>query len=271
MIQIRISPQEIRRVQKFLREYPARLRAVEGYLAYSAAEMIRERIQALVRDVAGSESYRLGLQVVRVETGAEGVAYAVRVKPTARGIDRVDPKKTVLLVIPRKNVLKATPDEILILQRYNPWTVETLPFQPDRGDANVVSRMVRDEEAEFIAKKRMRQMPQIRQELARAGKRPGKDDQRRVKVKPGTDVVPDVAFDALRMEFGFGGGAKVPHWRPSIRYAIANIGVLFKSGQMMDTLRDPSYSGWTRWPPAGSGTISAAEASTFEAFEKKIL
>ena len=88
-------------------------------------------------------------------------------------------------------------------------------------------------------------------------------------VSPKATVLPDVAFEALRIEFGLGGKQSRAHWRPALR-ALARGGI-----PRMLSARSPILQPVAsfRYPvnmlPV-DGTISSNDAEKFAEFQKRL-
>jgi hypothetical protein len=142
---------------------------------------------------------------------------------------------------------------------------------PKRQDALVISRRVSKHEADRITKARMKDRPKWRHELNRYGHREIKKD-RRLNISKKVHALPDVAFEALRMEFGLGGVKPKPHWRPSIRKLIA-IGfksMLRRDPRLKQTFLRPGFQGWKHWPPKTKHKVRMAEARNYLPFQRKL-
>jgi hypothetical protein len=89
-------------------------------------------------------------------------------------------------------------------------------------------------------------------------------------VLKGVRAVPDVAFEALRLEFGLGGIKGRPHWRPVLR-KFAGIGILGFAETRKNwelTMMDPSFKGWKSLPSAPQ--ISASKLRDFQKFQQMV-
>jgi hypothetical protein len=125
----------------------------------------------------------------------------------------VDVKRTVLYVRPKVTGGKVVEPATVVLERSNPWTMDTLPYEPSRFEASMLSRRVTEQEARVIESRRREELPDIRRELKDLG----------VTLRPAGKVVlsrrvtRDIAFEVLRYEFGIPPMPGRSHWRPAIR------------------------------------------------------
>lgn len=212
-------------------------------------------------------AYRTSLEVVEVAGLGEQVAFAVRANPRSRVVRDLETPDTVLYVRARPRLKKVKP-EIQILEKYSPWTLRTLPFVPARSDAVLVSRKVRVREVEKIQKRRTADRRLWRAELARVGKRIPVVRPDSVRV---AKTVPDVAFEAFRLEFGIGRKAE-PHWRPSLRHAIRD-GLLEmrRDPKIRASLIRPSFTLWKNWKKIKTKSkIRTSQVRDYLPFQKRL-
>jgi hypothetical protein len=214
-------------------------------------------------------AYRDSLEVVNVATEGRSI-FAIRSDSRARGISKVDVPRTVLYIRPRRKLSRIRP-EIKILERFNPWTINTLPFTPKRSDAQVISRKVQKLEVEEVEKDRKRDRKVWQKELARVGfRQPTRS--KRLQVSKRVKALPDVAFEALRLEFGAGGTKARPHWRPGIRSVMTGSGVRHVGSmeERVSAMLKTGFRSWRSWPQKAKKTILAKEAKGFVPFQKKL-
>lgn len=125
----------------------------------------------------------------------------------------VDVQRTVLYVRPRVAGGEVVSEAAVVLSRYNPWTMDTLPYEPARREASIVSRRITDREVRPIEADRRRDVErEVEQELRDLGVqlRP------KGKVLLSRRVSRDLAFEILRREFGVPPIRGRAHWRPAI-------------------------------------------------------
>jgi len=260
-----------RQLQLLSAQWDKRTARFQKLIPYLAAEYVRRDMLERIPKTEDMAAYRASLGVAQVTGGPKEInAYALRSNMRHRRVRKVDAPKTVLYIRSKRQLRRVKP-EVRVLERFSPWTLQTLPFMPKRNDALVISRRVSKQEADKVAKLRTADRPQWRHELNRLGKREVKKD-RRLKVPKKAHIVPDVAFEALRMEFGLGGVKPKPHWRPSIRKLIA-IGfksMLRRDPRLKYTFTRLGFQGWKHWPPKTKTKIRLAEARNYLPFQRKL-
>lgn len=245
-------------------EAPQRVKAVLRDFTLILAEFTLKTILARIPSTPENGLYRAALGVARVTGQDMGTAaHAVRVDKRSRKVTQVDAAKVVLYIRRRRKARKVSP-EVVVLENYNPWTMDTLPFMPKRTEVRVISRVLSEGEVKKISEDRQQDAPKWKRDLAQVGVR-----NFRKRRSPGFQTVPDVAFEALRLEFGLGGRQARPHWRPAIQ-AAKGIGLKKATShpRVERTLTDPEYRDWVI--PLQAPTIPSTEAKQFEKFIKTL-
>lgn len=175
-------------------------------------------------------------------------------------LSRADAQRTVLYVKPRSVAGVVVDPAATVLWRSNPWTMGTLPYEPNRREASILSRRVSAREAEKIEKRRLAERPAIDRELVELGK----DLSRRDPVLLDRRVTRDLAFEVLRREFGLGDAPHVAHWRPAVRLARTSLPkAVLKSYLRWFTV--PSEQRWKK--PLKAKVGKPAEAAKVGAFQ----
>ena len=260
------------RTLRLLKQLPDRFRAIGAILAYEAARRVKDDVVKYAHGTSMEQTYTeaLGLAEVGGVSRSEGFVYAIRVRPRARRVHKVDARRSILYVRLKKHRLVPPKEDVLILARHSPWTQETLPFVPDRSDAVLISRKVTDREAKAVEAQRKAELPAVRKKLEKQGVRQVHKTAR-LKLPKNIRAVPDVAFDGVRLEFGFGGLPPKPHWRPALKkLRSGGLREIVKQQQIEDIVSDLRYTGWRRWPVRVGTRIPTAEAKTFVLFQKRL-
>jgi hypothetical protein len=255
---IQITPFKANRTaRKFFETLDKRFKVLGRTLAYESARFVLEEVY---RRLPAGE-YRDSLELVDVGDGV----FAVRAKNKAKRVSEIDSQATALYVRPKsRRVLRLHP-EIGVLAQHSPWTMDTLPFFPSRRHAIVVSRTVRRSELEHIVEDRKKDRAMWKSELERLGVRP----KVKLEIPPKARVLPDVAFEALRIEFGLAGKDSRAHWRPALR-ALASQGIprmLSARSPLMEPVTSFRYS--VGLLPV-DGSITQSDAAKFTAFQKRL-
>ena len=270
MIRAELSA-EGRRVLALLRSWPQRTRKVRQQLTRLVADMALEDLRSRIPGRSAYRAYRDGLKVSAVEGLSDGeVAYAVHISPKETRLRKVDAQEVLLYVRPRRG-RRRVPDAVLVLEQFSPWTAGTIPFKPSRRDARLVSQRVSRRAVGRVAAERRRDRRRWEPLLRKAGVRRIRRDKEEV-LPGGLRALPAAALDAVRLEFGLGGGDSKAHWRPML-VALQRKGLrqLVRSNkELRRALLDPSFGGWRSWPSSAPSAIGVGEAAKLMAFQDKL-
>jgi hypothetical protein len=203
-----------KKVEKLVEELPLRVQSIIDHFPEMIAELAYQ--QLLKTGPKGIQRYPKMLRVRQIEVKGVDAAAAIIVPgyEHSHRLRTADVKDTVLYVKPREYRDRPLDPGAVILSRRNPWTMTTLPYEPQRQEASIKSKKVSAREARKIEARRKKDLPQVKAELKEAGvvaKRPHPTLVRR-------RVTRDIAFEVLRKEFGINTKHQA-HWRPAIRAA----------------------------------------------------
>lgn len=251
-------------------ELPKRLHAVMKMVPFIAASETYLNLMDYIPGGPRWASYRNSLSVTRFG-GAKAPfpTFGVYSHPTRLRDREIDSERSVLYVRPKKNFAAPVRPEVQILHKFSPWTMGTLPFSPKRNEAVLVVRRVSKREVQHIAKQRLKDQPEWRKLLEKAGAKNVNLNKTPPELK--TKIIHDLAFDALRLELGYGGAKAVPHWRPSIYMALNYIRRLFKSKSVLSTaITNPRSYSWRKWPPRAESSIKIDALKSIQKFQKRM-
>jgi len=264
--------QGVRDLPKLMEEWPERTRGLRAQLLYLATERVFQDVMSKIPTSGLHRSYRDGLEIGRVMgLSADEDAYAIYVDVKKSKVRKVDGPKTVLY-IQAKRRSRRTPPEIAVLESFNPWTIDTLPIAPDKRWAVIVSRKASKTVVSKVAKQRRRDAGKWKRALSKVGVRQIKKDQG-LKVNRKVKAMPDVALDAIRMEFGLGATKSTPHWRPAILQLVK--GRIFKQLIKQDkrlkrAFLDSGFQQWKKWPKKIRRKLRMGEVRKYKGFQKKL-
>lgn len=215
-------------------------------------------------------SYRGLLKLVRVgPKGWGGGVYAVYGKPKLGAQAAIDASRTILYVQVKRNRMTPPSPDVVVLAKYSPWTLETLPFSPKRNEAAVVTRKVRKREVQTVTAQRRDDESEWKAALDKAGTRRVHKNVTPPELK--TKMVQDIAFEALRLEFGYGGVRAAPHWRPAVREAVQHVKRLWKTkNNVTSVLFKEKNKAWKKWPPNVTHSIRIGDLKNMAKFQKRL-
>lgn len=149
-----------------------------------------------------------------------------------------DAQRTILEIHPKMKGGEVVSQAAVVLSRNNPWTMQTLPYEPNRREASIRSRRVDEKAVKVVEKEREAQKTVIIQELRSLGV----PVRAKGKVLLQRRVSRDIAFEVLRREKGIGMPGKA-HWRPAVRAVYTQH---FKSAmeELGVWMADPENEAW---------------------------
>jgi len=254
-------------------ELKERTRAVMRGTAFAAAQAAYEEVLGSIPNTGEYRELRSSLKISEIGgvPKDDGGAFAVHVPTRGRRISKVDVGRTVIYVRAKKRLRKNRKD-ITYLEDHGPWTADTIPFWPSYKEAVVVQRKVSKREADAVAKSQERVALKVRRELNGLGKKVAskkKNAEGGVK-RNQRKAVPDVAMQALNLEFGLEGSRARPVFRTALRRVkqrAKNFGG--EHPALREALTDPNSQKWKTWPKRHD-KISSSRANEFAGFHKRL-
>lgn len=204
-----------KKVIRLVGQLPERVEAIIKTLPQMVAYDVLQIIRSMApRDIEG---YPKMLRV-RDLPSVQGWELTAILPPGWAGSQRLrasDVKRTVLFIKPKVRAGEVVSEAAVVLERSNPWTMDTLPWEPNREEASIISRRVMEKEARQFESARRNELPEVRQELKDLGVtlRPT------AKVTLSRRVTRDLAFEVLRHEFGIPPVRGHAHWKPAVNMA----------------------------------------------------
>jgi hypothetical protein len=235
---VKESPKN-KRPMKLIDELPERVEAIIKTFPQLVAMDVLKRIQsAAPQDIEGYPD----MLRVRDLPSIQGWELTAILPPgwaNSQRLRSVDVKRTVLYVRPKVKGGVVVEPATVVLERENPWTMDTLPYEPSRYEASMLSRRVTEKEARQIEMLRRENLRAVRIELKALGVqlRPP------AKVLLSRRVTRDIAFEVLRYEFGIPPVPGRAHWKPAIR-AVPNTVAKQALKSLEDWLAKPSDLGY---------------------------
>lgn len=261
---------ESKDLQKFLDELPDRTKGIIGFAPFAAAVRVYGGVKEGMPRSEDTDLYRKALHVAQIKTSGDTYIYAVRGRTKRLKIADLKQQDTVLYIRVRKGKFVRKDPKIDILEKYSPWTLDTIPYYPKKREAEVIARKAREREVRIISDSRKHDRRKWEPELSRLGVKVNRS--KKAKPEEGSKAIADLAMLAMRIEFGLDGRKAVPHWRPALqRLGGKRFGVILsKHRRIQRTLTDPGFMEWKSWPPQLSRTISEKAMSTYQGFQKRV-
>lgn len=253
-----------------IKQWPERFKKVQPMIAYMGADFLKRYVSSRLPKSSAYKGYRAGLEVVRVRGTRPGeYAYSVQIDPKNRFVKNIKVQRVLLYVEPSRRL--ASPSlRTLILEKYNPWTYETLPFTPEPKEGRIITRRASAQDVQKATVLRTRQRPKWRSELQKVGVREKKD--KRLKLPKNVHNLPDVTLDALKLEFGLGKQRPKPAWRLGFSLlARQGFRAFIKDKRVLAfPLTKPSFNLWKQWPKKTGHTIPMSQARKYKSFQRKV-
>lgn len=254
-----------------LKELEERAEAVERMVPFVAAHQTFLGVVSRIPSGSRWGRYQSRIRFARVGASSRKgpTAYAVYAESQPISDREIDAAASVLYVRPKKTFMGKIRKEVLVLAKYSPWTSEMLPFSPQKNEAVIVVRKVTKHEVKAVTRQREADEPEWKKALEEAGVRNVHRNKKLPELK--TKVIQDLAFDALRLEFGYGGTKAVPHWRPGVREAVHLVRRMFRQRSIFTkALGDSKFRAWRKWPPRVESSINSGKLRSLSKFAKRL-
>jgi len=211
-IVVRQKPDNDRAI-KFLENFSRRVpNAMRGFVEHVADDVLGD-VQAFAppNEIDG---YPEMLGLYSMPTTGSAVAVGILPPPWAfsQTLRAADATKMVLWVKPKLRAGEAVSEAAVILERRNPWKMDTMPYVPKKNEAEIISQRLTAREALDIGVQRAADVAETAQELQDAGFRIRPVGE----VELGRRVTRDVMREVARLEFGYDRQGAA-HWRPALR------------------------------------------------------
>lgn len=242
-------------------EYKDRTRAVMRYVTEASARTMLTETTSRVPSGPTYNSYKKSLKLVQIAD--QNPVFAVYGdSPEATVVD----KSRDILIFRERNTGRRRDKGLEVLLRYQPWTADTLPYQPPSNQVEMRTRRVSEREVELVRKNIEAKRRDWTEDFARA----------RVKVSSGNAVTDqkassDLAYTALRLEYGLGGSRAVAHWRPALVAVKTQVERMFRRDDLLGrAMADWRYTGWKKWRSLSAELLPATVLDSIEPFQRKI-
>jgi len=249
-----------------------------AYSKMSTAEIAQQTLAKIVQKIPPSpdyRAYRRSLEVVEVAGKTKDhTTYAIWSKPTKTPKTRLPAEQAdrMLIYVRHRRALRTPSAAVSVLVAHNPWTYNTMPFQPKKSEAVLDHRRVSKALVLATARQRQAEETAVREEFQKEGVKPIQDKDQ-ISLKSSTANL-TATQESTKLEFGSGASRAVPHWRPALR-GIARKGILGmmrskpKGRRFLQKLfTDPKLRVQTMTPRLRR--ISRSEARKFQTFAGRL-
>lgn len=271
-IDIQQSPATRNNWRLAIDELKERGEALPRMISYAIA---KEAFEALLREIPSRNDYkelRNSLRLVEVGGPKKGKesAFAIHIPTKGRKINKLDVSKTII-TIHAKRGMTAPAGDVLLLETEGPWTADTIPFWPENSEAVVTQRKVTKSETDKLAKEQKKKIPKLLRQFKEFGRnikpyKPGSPG----RLKRNAKAIPDLAMQALSLEFGGSGVRSKPVFRKVFRSISKSIaGLPDRFSEIADAMSEPNSKKYKNWPKR-IDRISSGEAGKFIGFQRRL-
>jgi hypothetical protein len=272
---LKVSPPDNwQRYRKLLGEFDKRVKRAMQICVETAAEKGLELLKDRIPDSEDDNEYGDSLVIKQVELsdGSTGAAIISSVETMSkRHLRELEPQHDIVYVRVKRTANESIDEWLQMIEDLSPWTIDTIPVVPSGDQADVIYRKVSKDEVVQVRKRRKSQNKTIDEVLRKAGisKRDTIPGSEMEQPPQESKTIPDVVFNAIRMEFGLGGTRITPHWRPMIQKVKRALPrEIAKNKDITDVLTNPFNREWKK--PSDKQSISESDAIKFLKFQSKV-
>lgn len=249
---------------KTLKSYAKSLQPRARVFMNAATQRVAERVYAELAMNMPNEAKELrdALRIDRVRAGVP--TFAIYLKQREQKVNKDEKDRILLEVAPKRGTFRV-PKTVQVLADFSPWTLDTIPFAPDKRFATVTKRKVSEWAVEQVRKDRRKDRKKWAKQLG------GRVPPAAIRQRDQIEAVSDLMLQTMMYEFGLG-GKNHPHWRPAVIPNIrpSAVASIVNSDKILERiLADPEYRRWRAWPKLPN-QISMDVVKTFSQFQKKL-
>lgn len=228
--------------------------------------LVHEELLGRIGDMAGSSNYKKRMIVAEIRDRAPRAWWAIVAKAETLQEGEYSDKASILYVERRYPALETDEDPVSqILEKYGPWTVNTIPFVPSQRQALVVLKTVSVERVKQVENGNFADA----QSITGLMRHYGIPFETRFNVRKKLRVIRDLEDLALRLEFGQEPGGKA-HWRPSVKFGKRGAVRMLRSDKdLIRSMTDPNFNKHKRFIHS-KYKLNPNELQMLQDFQKKI-
>jgi hypothetical protein len=244
-------------LKKFHKEKGDRLKSAMLFYGYQSADRYLELIKEKLPATADLKDYRNALEKFSDGLGA----YGVRLVPLRGKSQKIEGKSSIIYIRPKPGK-KIRKKDLKILEKFGPWTLETIPFMPSQKEAVILIKKVGSKIVTQVYKKNKADLGSYQRKLSSVqGPKP---TDKTVKGK----VTTDMTEFGMAVEFGRNGQKPFPHWRPALRALAGQYeqNQITSMDEFNKTMSDPKYSDWEHYQPGNAKIATTEEIESYKKF-----
>jgi hypothetical protein len=232
-----------RQLRESLESREQRVMAVKTRIILDLMEQFLDDLKSRVPRGGDMDVYRKSLKIVElsgVGSKVDGdVAFAIVAENEKLDVSKLPPSETVVYVSAKGD--KLSPRSTMAVE-YSPWTLSWLPQELSMNEVRLVHRKVSRREIIKLGKENEKVVSKFSSQFARAGIKFNVNDIKG-KEKATMHSLPDIAFEALRMEFGID-RKQVRHWGYAKDRVMGHLKDMFKDKKTYGKYFSSEFKGW---------------------------
>lgn len=255
---------------KWLNSLKDRTLKYQKSLLYYSSLYLKDQVKSYITPSLDTKDYIEGIQqaVVTLQNIKDSM-YAVVLNPRLSRVKKLNPQKSLIIIRAKRRLGKPDP-KAFVLEKYSPWTMDTIPFMPDKRNADIINKNTSEVECLRISSERKKDALYWKRELIKLGAILPKDATK-LDISKSVKSSSDMAYEAYRMEFGLDGKKSGSHWRRGVSDLISmGIPSIIKQKNLVRILSDPNYIDWKKELPQVRVRVTPSEARAFSVFQKKL-
>lgn len=236
--------------------------AIQRYIVYETAKRTLEAVTRKIPDSPDYTPYKSALKLVQSGEKRNPI-FAIYASPEAAPIAA---EAELIYFKPKKKSGRIDPVAAVLIE-YQPWTVETLPFDLSDKVATIFTRKVTKREVLQVGTARKADLPDVQRKLTELGISP---KAQQTDIPKEVSAVPDLTYTALRLEYGLGKTKAVAHWRPAVRGARGIAESLFDTETVSNALLDWKDHTWRKWRNLRADSVPTKDIASMGKFQSKV-
>ena len=249
-------------------QWEKRAAYVAEMMPYRSAETSQHYIRSKILGTS-NRPLRESIEISKIKgLSKHQSGYSVHINMKNPLVRKIRPHRVLLTIRAKHGSFRKDP-RVAVLEKHSPWTYDSLPFKPNTSKAIVVVKKASAKEVAAVTEKRRREAVIWKRELSQSGFR--YRPERQLKVPKNIRTLPDVALEAMQLEFGLGGTRPRPAWRlAGVQFKKTGLANLRRDRHLQESMVKLGSKKWKQGPPRLKNPISVREARDVGNFMKQL-
>lgn len=204
MFKLEMDKQSIAYLKK-LENLPKNINKFKEALLKTQAQLLFDLVKNNLQASTETSDFINYLTIAATNTSNE-LSYAVILDPKKTKVKTLK-KESSLLTIKVKNKSYDKDRKLLVLQKYSPWTLDTLPYMPDKRFAEIITKQAKETEVRAVKEAKKKEEYKWKRELEALGFNFSK----KIEFSNNT-AVPDFITEAITKEVGLLSSGPSKQW-----------------------------------------------------------